>query len=174
MSQRHCRNKSLWGWTFLLLCWKTPSVDVQKGEGIRERIEDRAQTFSALRKDTHFCVWKELGEKEGRSLIASRLFCPSPLTSSHWQVWLSVPAAFLSPASANCGPYIHTPRSNLTQGCIIGSSREPRETSTECELPLTPTAGRFSETVAEVTGRELALCPWTQWQACRQNDDFIF
>lgn len=153
---------------------ESTSADVQKGAGGRERMGDEAQTFSALKKDACCHVWKGLWEMAGRTLIASRLFCPSPLASSHWQVWLSVPAAFLSPAPTNCGPYIHTHRSNLTQYCIIGSSRERGETGIECELPLIPTAGRSSKTEAEVTGRELALWPSTQWQVCRQNDNLIF
>lgn len=41
------------------------------------------------------------------------------------------------PTAANCGPYIHTPRSDLTQCRVIGSSREQGETGIACELPLT-------------------------------------
>lgn len=94
-------------------------------------------------------------------------------TSSHWQSDCQYPQ-LCSPAPANCGPYIHTPRSNLTQCWIIGTSREQGEMGTECELPPAPAAGRSSERGAAVTGRELALCPGTRWQLCRQNDDSIF
>lgn len=133
---------------------------------------DKAQTFSSLKEDAHFCVWKGLWEKVGRTLIASRLFCPSPL---HLAGWSDCQYPQLSsPAPANCGPYIHPPRSNLTQCWIIGTSGEQGDMGTECELPPTPAAGRSSKTEAEVTGRELALCPGTQWQVCRQNDNLIF
>ena len=58
---------------------ESTSADVQKGVGGRERTGDGSQTFSALRPHAHFHVWKGLWEKAGRTLIASRLFCPSPL-----------------------------------------------------------------------------------------------
>lgn len=145
----------------------------ERSERVREDGGQNPKFFN-LDKDACFHVWKGLWEKAGRSLIASRLFCPSPLSSPHWQVWLSVPAAFLRPAPANCGPYIHTSRSNLTQYCVIGSSREWGETGIECELPLIPTAGRPSETEAEVTSRELAPHLWMQRQVCKQNEEVIF
>lgn len=132
----------------------------------------RSPNFLILEGRFTFLCLKGAVEKVGRTLIASRLFCPSSLhlagrsDCQHPQL--------PSPAPANCGPYTHTPRSNLTQCWIIGTSREQGEMGTECELPPAPAAGRSSEGEAEVTGRELALCPGTQWQVCRQNDDLIF
>lgn len=140
--------------------------EVRKGWGTKLKV------FQSWWRCMFPCLKGVIGE--GRKESNCIQIVLSPLASSHWQVWLSVPAAFVSPLPGNCGPYIHTPRSNLTQYCVIGSSREWGETGIECELPLIPTAGRPSQTEAEVTGRELAPCLWMQRQVCTQNEEVIF
>lgn len=136
-------------------------------------VEDGGQSpnfFILVGTCTFLCLKGAVGEG-GQDSNCIQIVLSFP-TSSYWQVWLYPQLS--SPAPPNCGPYIHPPRSNLTQCWIIGTSREQGEMGTECESPPTPAAGRSSETAAEVTGRELALCPGTQWQVCRQNDDLIF